>query len=414
MQSNKFKKLTGKTLISAVDFSKHKHTGYFKTLMDEESPTFNFSNNREGFEKFWRKLQAFKNKHELDDIVVSFESTSTYGVPFIHFIREKEVRMIQVNPKHTKRTKEIADNSPNKTDKKDPRVIANLIKLGNGLTVNIAEGHIQGLKNHIYNRESIIEEQKRVTGRIESHLAVYFPELLNLFSSIQSKTMLHILRHYPIPEDLLQADPDKLKEELRKISRGRVDRTKTNQIIKSARESIGIKEGRESYRNTLKSFLEQLELFNRQKEEIEKAINDLLEDIPQSKILLSVKGLGKISVAAILSEIIDFHSFSTIREINKYSGVNLYEISSGKYQGKRRLAKRGRALLRKTLFFATLNMIRKGGIFYEQYHRHLNKGMPRMKAVVALSRKLLRIIFAIVRDQRDFDIEKIKTIKTAA
>jgi len=414
MHNSKFKKLTGKTLISAVDFSKNKHTGFFKTLMGDESPTFNFSNSREGFEKFWGKLQAFKKKYELDDVVVSFESTSTYGVPFIHFIRKKEVRMIQVNPKHTKRTKEIADNSPNKTDKKDPRVIANLIQLGNGLTVNIAEGHIQGLKNHIYNRESIIEEQKRVIGRIESHLAVYFPELLDLFSSIQSKTMLHILRHYPMPEDLLQADPDKLEEELKTVSRGRVDQTKTNRIIKSARESIGITEAGESYRSTIKSFLEQLELFNRQKKEIEKSINDLLEDIPQSKILLSVKGLGKISVAAILSEIIDFHSFSTIREINKYSGFNLYEVSSGKYQGKRRLAKRGRALLRKTLFFATLNMIRKGGIFHEQYHRHLDKGMPPIKAIVALSRKLLRMIFAIVRDQRDFNIEKTKTIKTAA
>jgi hypothetical protein len=42
---------------------------------------------------------------------------------------------------HTKRVKEISDNSPLKTDGKDPRVIADIIKLGRALSVVIPEGH---------------------------------------------------------------------------------------------------------------------------------------------------------------------------------------------------------------------------------------------------------------------------------
>ena len=74
-QVNKTKKFSTKTLISAVDFSKDKHTGYFTTLTGVDNKPFDFSNTREGFERYWRKLQKFKEKHCLEDVVVSFEST---------------------------------------------------------------------------------------------------------------------------------------------------------------------------------------------------------------------------------------------------------------------------------------------------------------------------------------------------
>ena len=414
MNQNKFNKLTTKTLISTVDFSKSKHTAYFTTLTGVNNKPFEFANNREGFEKYWRKLQEFKQKHGLENVVVSFESTGSYGVPFIHFIRSKGVKMQQVNPKHTKRTKEVSDNSPNKTDDKDPWVIANLIFMGSGLTVNIAEGKIQELRNHIYNREALLEDQNRLINRIESLLAVYFPEFLKLFGNLLTKTSLYILKHYPLPQDLLKADFDRLTKELRTISRGRVGPEKTRRLIENARKSIGITEGTDSFRKNIRNFLDQIELVNKQKEEAEYRLSELLKEIPVSKILLSVKGLGEISVAAILSEIIDFKSFRTIREINKYTGFNLFEISSGKHQGRRRIAKRGRALLRKTLFFATLNMVKKGGIFHHHYQRHINKGMPRMKALVAISRKLLRMIFAMARDEKPFDMEKFNQVRQAA
>jgi len=52
----------------------------------------------------------------------------------------KPVKIVQVNPMHTKRMKEVNDNSPLKTDDKDPRVIADIIRLGHALTVVVPEG----------------------------------------------------------------------------------------------------------------------------------------------------------------------------------------------------------------------------------------------------------------------------------
>ena len=93
---------------------------------------------------------------------------------------------------------------------------------------------------------------------------------------------------------------------------------------------------------------------------------------------------------------------TTQSEIMKLAGLDLYEISSGKRKGQRRISKRGRGLLRKILFYAAIQMIRKNGIMYDYYTRLTTRGMERMRALIAVSRKLLRIIHAIVRDNRDY------------
>ena len=127
-----------------------------------------------------------------------------------------------------------------------------------------------------------------------------------------------------------------------------------------------------------------------------------LERIPYSVRLLSIKGLGVVSVAGLIGEVGDFSKFSTQSEIMKLAGLDLYEISSGKRKGQRRISKRGRSLLRKILFYAAIQMIRKNGIMYDYYARLTGRGMKRMRALIAVSRKLLRIIHAIVRDNRDY------------
>jgi transposase len=82
----------------------------------------------------------------------------------------------------------------------------------------------------------------------------------------------------------------------------------------------------------------------------------------------------------------------------KLAGLDLYEVSSGKHRGKLRISKRGRPLIRKLLYLAALSTVRKSGTMHEWYQRALGRGMKKTKALVAVSRKLLGIIFALVRD----------------
>jgi transposase len=127
-----------------------------------------------------------------------------------------------------------------------------------------------------------------------------------------------------------------------------------------------------------------------------------LDQIPFSTLLLSMPGIGLITVAGLIGEVGDFRNFATRSEIIKMAGLDLFEISSGKHQGRRHISKRGRPLMRKLLYFAAINTVKKNGIMHAPYTRMVERGMPKIKALVAISRKLLAVMFALVRDQSMF------------
>ena len=127
-----------------------------------------------------------------------------------------------------------------------------------------------------------------------------------------------------------------------------------------------------------------------------------LERIHCSARILSMKGLGVVTVAGLIGEVGDFSKFRTQSEIMKLAGLDLYEISSGKRKGQRRISKRGRSLLRKLLYNAAISTIRKNGIMCEYYNSLIGRGMKRTSALIVIAKKLLRIIHAMVRDDRDY------------
>jgi transposase len=220
--------------------------------------------------------------------------------------------------------------------------------------------------------------------------------------NMKGKTAQHILKRYTIPERIGTLSKEALGEEMRKRSMGKFGIKEAESLIGLARETVGIKEGLAGIFMDIRHILMQLEAEVRFISEIEAEMGVTLERIPCSVKLLSIKGLGTVSVAGLIGEVGDFSKFTTQSEIMKLAGLDLYEISSGKRKGQRRISKRGRSLLRKILFYAAIQMIRKNGIMYDYYARLTGRGMERMRALIAVSRKLLRIIHAIVRDNRDY------------
>ena len=143
-KTKKHQTVNEKTLIVAVDIGKTVHYGYFRGPHGHDIKPFPFRNTQKHFKDFWDKIVRYKTENKLEDIVIGFESTGSYAEPLAHYLAQKPARLVQINPMHTKRIKELTGNSPNKTDRKDPRVIADIIALGHALTVVIPEGSAPG------------------------------------------------------------------------------------------------------------------------------------------------------------------------------------------------------------------------------------------------------------------------------
>ncbi|MFC1891908.1 hypothetical protein ACFLZT_05900 [Thermodesulfobacteriota bacterium] len=73
-------------------------------------------------------------------------------------------------------------------------------------------------------------------------------------------------------------------------------------------------------------------------------------------------------------------------------------------------------MMRKLLYFAAVNTVRSKGIMHESYQQMIDRGMPKMKALIAVSRKLLKLIFALARDNTMYEenYDSMHQLKLAA
>jgi len=394
--------VNAKTLIATVDISKIKHMGYYRCPGGKQVKPFEFLNNGGGFQKFWEGIVQTMRNYGLQDVVVGFESTGPYAEPLIHYLRKKPARLVQVNPMHTKRLKELQGNSPNKTDRKDPQVIADIIELGHALSVIVPEGPAAQLRRLTQARARSMQRRTALFNQLQHLVFVVFPEFLQIMKNIKTKSAKYLLKHYPTPQAVLGSDFESMVDTLRKISRGKVDRQRIKALYAGARGSVGIQEGQEGIVFEITNILHLIEASECFNCDVEQKMSSLLEEIPYSRSILSIKGIGEATAAGLIGEVGDFRQFKTISEITKLAGMDLFEISSGKHKGKRRISKRGRPLLRKLLFCAAIHMVSKVGIMRQEYQRYIQRGMLKMKALIAIARKLLRIIFALVRDHSEY------------
>ena len=402
IRSKKAKVINNDTLIVTVDISKVTNVGYCRCPNGVDVKPFSFMNNAQGFNTFWNRIMKTKNTHDLKDIVVGFEPTGPYGEPLIHFLKKRKVKLIQVNPMHTKRVKELEGNSPNKTDQKDPKVIADIIELGHALTVVQPEGPAAELRKLTHARERAMQRRTAIFNQLQDLVFVIFPEFSQVFKNVKTKSARFILENCPTPEDIVKYKLKNLTITLRKISRGQLGEERARELYAAAKTSIGVREGRQSILFEIKEILSIIETTEHFVTGIEKEMSHHLKDIPYSRFILSIKGIGEVTVAGLIGEVGDFREYKTISEILKFSGLDLFEISSGRHNGQRRISKRGRSLVRKLLFFAAINIVRKGGIMHEYYQGCLARGMLKMKALIAVSRKLLGLILALVRNHCEY------------
>ncbi len=409
----KEQKFNSETLLATVDVGKIKNYGYARCHDGSELTVFDFFNTGKGFGYFLNKVEKFRIKKGLRKILFGLESTGTYGDALIYYLHKRGMEIVQVNPMHTKRVKEIQGNSQNKTDKKDPKVIADIISLNNYLTVIIPEGTSAELRRLSHFREHKIEDINRIYNRIESQIFLIFPEFLHVMKTLKTKTSFYLLKHYPTPQAIQSLGLDELTEVIERVSRKRLGRERAEELYNATLLSGGIDDAVEIIVEGLRMSLDEIELYEGHLSQIEQKMENRLQQVPYSEFIMSIRGIGSISTAVIIGEVGDLRKYKSKQELLKLAGLNLFEISSGKHKGEKHITKRGRSLLRKILFYAALNASKKNGILHETYQGHLDKGMEKIKALTAISRKLLGIIFALVRDSMKY-IEDYKELAKAA
>ena len=232
-----------------------------------------------------------------------------------------------------------------------------------------------------------------------------FPERGKVIKTISNKTSIYLLKEVPFPDDIVKKGIKWLREKMWELSRGRYGERKVGRLYLLANESVGLKRGVGGFRYELCYLLSRIEALDKEIEGIGSRIRKILDGIEEARFIGSIKGVGMITTAAIISESGGVSNYRSFRELEKLSGLNIYEVSSGKHRGQRKISKIGRSFMRHKLYFAALQQTREGMPLYYFYRRLRGRGVIKMKAVIAVARKLLALIFALVRDKREYEWE---------
>jgi transposase len=150
-------------------------------------------------------------------------------------------------------------------------------------------------------------------------------------------------------------------------------------------------------------------------EKMEKDVIALLSEIPMTEQLRSIKGLGPIFIAAILSGAGDLKQYAHGRQLLRIAGLNLAESMSGKRKGQIVLSKRGDSTLRKYMYLATIVLTATNPVFRKLHENNIRaKHMRKQQSVFKLLGKLARILIGIVQRGETFSSEKAGITLTQA
>lgn len=399
-------------MIVGVDVGSEKH--FFRAFnwrgIELTRKPVPFSNSMEGFNSFYSTVVELMQKNNLEEAMVGIEPTGHYWFDLGQFMGGKNIKFVMVNPNHVHKSKELDDNSPSKNDRKDPRVIAGLVRDGRYLYSYMPTGVYAELRNASNRRFVLVEEQTRAKNRLQKWIAVYFPEYKGIYTRIDSKGGLLVLKHAATPDEIVSLGVDGIigiwkSEKLRGNGR-----KKAMQIVNAAMNSIGLKSGLTEARMEIRDLIEDYDLYTKRLERVNDLIKELCRQIRHVDKLLEIKGIGITTVAGFIAEVGDITRFNDTKELQKLAGLELVADSSGKHKGKSRISKRGRKRLRYLLFEAAISVVGKNEEFrqiHEYYTTRDKNPLKKMQSLIAVSCKLIRIFHVILTKGVSYDASKM-------
>ena len=371
---------------------------------------FPFSNTLEGFQSLmdWSaKIAAANDKKQ---IVLGLEPTGHYWFCLATWLIGNGISVVQVNPYAVKQTKEVEDNSQLKDDRKDPKLIANLVKDGNFGMPYLPEKLYADIRRLSMFRDQLNEDRIRNLNRLHREMKIYFPEYKDAFGKIDGAFCLEVLKVAPFPDELVALGTDGIRQiwhDAKLRGRGYVNAAS---IFENAEKSIGIKDGMEASKLAVKWFVNRIVELDEQLSDIESRLHQMCMDIPYAEKILAISGMGENTLSGILAEMGDISRFDDVKEIQKLSGLGLVACSSGKHKGETKISHRGRKRLRYWLFQAAKSAVAHADEFKElhvYYTTRKENPLKKMQSLIVIACKILRVIFAILTKGTTYDSKKM-------
>lgn len=338
------------------------------------------------------------------EVEVAVEPTGTYADAMCSLLLSSGYDVYRISAKHSHDYQEIYDGVPSGHDAKSAAIVAELhmnrrptshrwkLVSDERRTLRVATDSLHWLQ----------QDENRYHNRLESRLARHWPEFGRVLE-LDRISALELLARYGCPLKVDKA-AGRAKQLLRRSSRGNLSEEKTEALLASAGQSMGVVPN-EAERLQICALAGKLIELRKEKKRLEKELKRQADENAQVGQMAPV--VGTATAAVFFAILGDFRDYGSVRAIHRAVGVNLKIRSSGKYKGHLKIVKRGSSTVRRWLFMATLRWLYTDPIARAWYQRKVaSSGGIKHKAIVALMRKLLAGLYHVARGEK-FDSSKL-------
>ena len=373
-----------------IDISKYKHDCFICTETGEViEENLSFTNTNDGFIQLLNLLNSLDNSQE---IRIGFEANGHYGMNLKLFLEKNNYSFMEFNPALVKRFILTQTLRRTKADKKDAILIISV-----DYKPHLKQFyHKYSFKSLSRMREKLVKQHSYYEVQVTNTLDIISPEYKFFFNNNFFKTSLYILNKYKTPDKIKNM---KDFDSIRKISRGKFTSANFIRLKELAKNTIGI--SNDIFETELESLLilhSQIEVeINKLENKIESIIKKLNAPI------LSIKEIGNISCAGIISEFGDITRFKSADACAAFAGIEPSISQSGTEFHTGHMVKHGSGHLRYFLINAADYVFLHEPIFTEFYYKKRSEGKSHRVALTHVAKKLIRVIYKLESENITFN-----------
>lgn len=333
----------------------------------------------------------------------AMESTGTYGDVLRWKLTQTGLPVLRVSGKAARDYAEAFDGVPSQHDGKDAAVIAELAAFGKGR--DWAHRRPKEEEAELAYWVDWLDAQQRIRqfwqGRLEGLLARHWPELTRLLE-LSSVTLMELLAHYGGPA-ALAADGDAARR-LSSWGRLAIHSPKIVNVLASARNTIGVTQQLQDVQRIRQTASLALAAHR----EVQRTVGRLAKLASgQERLKRLGEAVGMATASVLWATIGDPNDYTSGGAYRKAMGLNLKEHSSGRWQGRLKISKRGPSLARRWLYFAAMRLVQDPAVrpWYEaKKARDQDRGRG---AVIAVARKLALALYVVSQRNEPFDAGRL-------
>ncbi len=394
-------------LFLGIDVSKLKHD---IAIVNEQKQVVHkplvIRENREDYQRLLDKLNWLRQKFATKIFFIGMEATSDYWKNIYHFLKKQssDFRLTVINPLQTKKFAQ-SELRRAKTDPVNAKDIA-LFMVEKRPKPSIDRApifdHIKDLNRQIH---LLTKQQTMAQNKLRLELAKVAPEIEHGIKKLAGQRFLAWLEKFPTAEAMTNASLKELCAVRYSKRRWPLPFDWVQKMQKLAKNSIAHKSGTGSG-YVVQSLVRQIRQYQQELQRLKHQMLELYAQVnEQDSLLTTVTGISKEAAVVLEAYIGDVTRFPDAKKIVAYFGMNPVVNLSGKVTKRASyLEKKGSGVVRHKLYLAVLQIVRlKEGALYKYYERLVASGKPKLVAIAATMRKLLVIIYVMLKNQQPFD-----------